>query len=291
VDLVNVQAFLQVAEQGSFSAAAASLHLTQPAVSKRIAALETDLGLRLFDRIGRHTQLTEPGRVLLPKARALLNDVADIRRSLSNLSQAVSGPLVIATSHHIGLRRLPSVLRWFSRQYPEVRLDIRFMDSETGCLEVARGVLELAIVTLPPEAWERLELIPLWHDPLVFVVSRDHDLAARTGTTLQQLLQYPSVLPGQGTYTRAILEQEIQPRGLRIQHGMATNYLETIRMLVAVGLGWSLLPETLVDQELQVLDVEGLRLSRVLGAVRHRGHTLSNAASALLDTCRLHGCS
>src|SRR5690625_1031991 len=107
LDTQSLQAFLAVAESDSFSRAAEQLHLTQPAVSKRIATLETQIGARLFDRIGRRVTLTEAGQILLPRARQILIMVDDSRRALTNLEGQIAGSLTLATSHHVGLHRLP----------------------------------------------------------------------------------------------------------------------------------------------------------------------------------------
>jgi DNA-binding transcriptional LysR family regulator len=195
--------------------------------------------------------------------------------------------LSLGTSHHIGLHRLPPILSRYHRQYPQVRLDIRFMDSESACAEVERGGLELAVVTLPTAPAPRVELTRIWHDPLYLVAARDHPLAGPTPPDLAALLTYPAVLPERGTFTRGILDRALGPESHRIQVGLSTNYLETLKMLVTIGLGWSLLPGTLLSRELQVLRVPGLQLSRELGVVRHRDRTLSNAARAMLEACRV----
>jgi len=132
MDLANLNAFIAVAETRSFSLAAERLHLTQPAVSKRIAALEAQLDVRLFDRLGREIGLTEAGRALLPRAYQILNVLDDTRRALTNLNGDIGGRLSLATSHHIGLHRLPPLLRAFTRAHPQVSLDIRFLDSEVA---------------------------------------------------------------------------------------------------------------------------------------------------------------
>lgn len=289
MDINNLRAFVEVAEQGSFSLAAETLHLTQPAVSKRVAALESELATRLFDRIGRQISLTEGGRQLLPRARHMLDEAADIRRSLASLTGKVSGTLEMGTSHHIGLHRLPPVLREFSRRYPEVQLDIQFMGSESACSAVEQAWLELGVVTLPTRPSPQLELTAIWDDPLYFVAGREHPLAKITQPDLKTLAQYQAVLPGIGTYTREILERALEPRGISIQTGMSTNYMETLKMLVSIGLGWSLLPGTLIKEpEFQILEIEELHLSRTLGIVRHRKRTLSNAAQAMLAVCCAH---
>ena len=125
----------------------------------------------------------------------------------------------------------------------------------------------------------------VWDDPLAFMVGRDHPLAGRDTVTLNELLDHPAVLPATTTYTRAILERAVQAAGAALKVGMATNYLETLHMLVATGLGWSLLPATLLDDQVVELPVEGLSLRRQLGAVTHRRRTLSNAGRQMIDVC------
>lgn len=289
MELSELKAFISVAEVGSFSRAAEQLYLTQPAVSKRVASLEHKTGTRLFDRIGRRITLTEAGRQLLPRARHILLEMADLQRSISNLSGEVSGTLTMGTSHHIGLRRLPPVLKRFSQQYPQVTLDIHFMDSESACAAIEHGELELAIVTLPPEPSDRLELCEVWLDRLHFVVATDHPLALESDLGLKDLAQYPAVLAAKGTYTREIMEKAMRPLNLHLQVGMATNYLETLKMMVTIGLGWSLLPESMTTEgDLKRLEIKEIELTRSLGIVQHHGRTLSNAARVMRDVCLRH---
>jgi DNA-binding transcriptional LysR family regulator len=282
MDTRDLSAFVEVAERGSFSAAAAQLHLTQPAVSKRIANLEASIGHSLFDRVARMVMLTEAGKALLPHARGVLQQVEDGRRALSRLGGAVSGRLSIGTSHHIGLHRLPPVLRAFTASYSQVDLDIHFMDSEVACDEVMHGRLELGIVTLPTTAMPNLERRRIWDDPLVVVVARTHPLADVPGTTLAALAEHPAVLPDQATYTHRIVRTALLAAGITPHVRLATNYLETLKMLVAIGLGWSVLPQTLLDDSLVALDVPELRLQRELGVVWHARRTRSGPARALL---------
>ena len=286
MEINALKAFVEVADQGSFSDAAEALYLTQPAVSKRVAQLETELGTRLFDRVGRRIALTNAGITLLPSARRLLNDARELRRQAADLAGEVRGRLSMGTSHHIGLHRLPSPLKGFTENYPEVELEIRFMDSEAACRAVETGDLELAIVTLPPKPLPNLEMSTIWDDPLAFMVGLDHPLAGHNRVTLAELFDYPAVLPGSTTYTRAILEEAVRDIGVQLNVAMATNYLETLHMLVATGLGWSLLPATLLDEQVKRLEVPEMQLARQLGAVTHQKRSLSNAAKEMIRACR-----
>jgi DNA-binding transcriptional LysR family regulator len=286
MDVAALQAFLAIAETGSFSRAAERIFLTQPAISKRIATLEEELGARLFDRIGRRVHLTPAGQALAGRAQALLKDLEDVRRAITNLGGTIGGELHFAMSHHVGLHRLPPALKLFHEHHPEVRLDLRFMDSERACNAVLQGELELAIVTLPPKAMPPLNLEKVWDDPLDIVVGRAHPLAREANVTVKRLLEFPAILPGQGTYTREIILEALGGQRSRVQVGMATNYLEVLKMLATIGLGWSALPRTMIDDSLSVVQIGKMKIDRRLGCVTHGGRTLSNAAQAMIRIIR-----
>lgn len=285
MDFATLQAFVAVAEQRSFSRAGGQLFLTQPAVSKRIASLEEELGNPLFDRIGHQVQLTEAGRALLPRARRILLELEDSRRAIRNLSGQIGGQLSMVTSHHIGLHRLPEVLRRYTGDYPEVELDLQFMESEQACQAVLHGDSEVGVVTLPLAPPAELKFRPVWEDPLHLVAGPEHTLSRTDPLTAQKLLAWPAILPMRGTFTRTLVETafaDLQAES-PLQVKLATNNLETIKMMVSIGLGWSVLPQTLLDAELVALRLPKLRLTRQLGVVWHAGRTLSNAAVAMLD--------
>jgi len=284
MDTQNLRAFLLIAESGSFSEAAQKLHLTQPAVSKRIAQLEDQLGARLFDRIGRHISVTEAGRALLPHARAVQQELQAALQSVRDLDGDVAGQLRLATSHHIGLHRLPPVLSHYSAAFAQVHIDIDFMDSEQAYEQTLRGEVELAVVTLAPQAVPNLITRVIWPDPLDFMVQAGHPLAAKRRLELAELSELPAILPGLNTYTGQIVKALFDQRELPLQVALATNYLETIRMMASVGLGWTVLPRSMLDTSLATLPVRDARLGRSLGVVHHRARSLSRAARAFIDT-------
>jgi DNA-binding transcriptional LysR family regulator len=281
LSLYDLQAFVAVAESGSFSKAAARLHLTQPAVSKRIQALEGAMRARLFDRVGRQIYLTDAGRTLLPRAADLLRQALDTLRLVQELDDQVSGTLGLVTSHHVGLHRLAPVLRAFTRRYPDVQLDIRFEDSEAAHDLVRHAESEIAVVTLDPEGTAELDAEPLWHDPLCFIVAEDHPLARVRGRLdFLELAAARPVLPGPGTFTGRIVMDAFAAAGVPLRASLATNYLETIAMLVGIGLGWSVLPRSMVRAPLVEIETAVPPLARMLGCVTNPRRTLSNAARA-----------
>ena len=286
MDLTNYTSFVAVAEHGTFSKAANALFITQPAVSKRIAMLEEQLGSQLFDRIGKRIKLNAAGMALLPIAERILQDVKESKRIIENLSGNVSGHLSLVTSHHIGLRRLPDILKQYAADFPQVRLDLAFMDSENACQKIEKGDYELGVVTLPLSVSKRLKLTPLWNDPLTIAVAKDHplvDIANNTEITLNQLAKHSAILPAIGTYTRTVIEEPIIKKQGSLDVILETNYLETIKMMVSIGLGWSALPRAMMDDNLVEINVKGLKIERSLGVVQHASRSISNAGQAFIN--------
>ncbi|MBL4781867.1 MAG: LysR family transcriptional regulator [Porticoccaceae bacterium] len=286
MDTQLLEAFIAVVESGSFSHAAERVHLTQPAVSKRIAQLEQQLDCRLFDRIARNVSLTEAGTALLPRARNILLSVEETRQSIRDLSGTVAGNLRLAISHHIGLHRLPPVLKDFTTRHPKVRVDIDFMESETAYEAVRQGRFEIAVITLAPEQHPSLQAFPLWRDHLQLVVAPDHPLTQVAGLDVARLSNYPAILPDLSTYTGRKIKQFFDQGEHQLSTSIATNYLETIKMMVSVGLGWSMLPAIMIDDSLRQLRCQGLALERTLGYIHHQNRSLSNAAEAFIQLLR-----
>lgn len=288
MESTQLAAFITVAETASFSLAAEKLHLTQPAVSKRIALLEGNLGVRLFDRIGRQVLLTEAGQILLDRAKTITREIHTTRTLIANLSTHVSGDMRLAASHHIGLHRLPVVLREYAERYPQVKIDISFLESERAYEEVVHGGIELAVVTLAPEKLPKINAHQLWEDELCLMIARDHPLAGYPRVTLDDLVKFPVILPAENTFTRKLIEAQFQARGYSLKPEMSTNYLETIRMMVSIGMAWSVLPRTMLDDDLQILNLRKFHINRSLGYIVHEYHTLTNAANSFIALLEAH---
>jgi DNA-binding transcriptional LysR family regulator len=282
----QINAFLAVAELESFSLAAERLHITQPAVSKRIRQLEISVNTELFDRISKRSILTPNGRAFQPHAERILQELKSYRFSLSQQQDSPSGGLSLATSHHIGLHRLPGTLRDFKIRYPQVDLDLHFMDSEDACVAVANNELELAIVTLPEHDDDKLDCEPVWIDQLVVVTAADHPLAGRQDIDPVELLNHAAILPSLGTFTRKIINNLFAVDKDQLKIILETNYLETIKVMVSVNLGWSILPQSMVDASLSSHRLRGLDVQRPLGIVTRKKRTLSLSSSAMIELLR-----
>ena len=284
MDINALQAFIEVARKESFSSASETLFITQPAISKRIAGLEEDLGTKLFNRISRKVTLTDAGKKLLPKAKELVDELNDMRRYATSLSDEIKGELLIGTSHHVSMHRLPPILKDYRQQYSDVHLDITFGESDVMCKLVERGEIELAIVTLPKTLPDSLEKRVLWVDSLHLVVGPDHPLLEIEAISLERLAEYPCVLPADTTETYRVINREMERADLKLNVQMTNNNLDTLKMLVGAGFGWTLLPYTLLDNTVREISLgsEYDILERDLGVVLHQKRSLSNAAKALL---------
>ncbi len=291
MDFQNLRAFVAVADKNSFSRAADQLHLTQPAISKRILTLEADLNQRLFDRIGWQLALTEAGECLLPRARQILQLIEQTRQALDDLSGQVQGNLKLVTSHHIGLHRLPRVLREYKKTYPDVKLSISFLNSQDTHQNILEGKGELGITTYEEHANDSLLTQDIWHDTLHFVVARDHPLLKQKNVKLSDLTSYTAILPDVRFYTGRTVSQLFEQQGLtlKLDQDMSIDNLETLKAMVSIGDSWSVLPATMLDERSVVaLNIKSVTLNRRLVCIRHKERTLSKAAQTFLKVLEAH---
>ncbi len=284
MDIDAMLAFVTIVNTGSFSAAAKKLHITQPAISKRIHNLEQRLNIKLFERLQREIKLTEAGNTLLPHARAILHEFDNAKTAVKDLDQRTSGPLRIVASHHIGLHRLPMILRDFSQRFPEVDLQLIFLDSESAYALLQDNSADLAFITIPDVIRDEYECHLTWDDPMSFICGKAHPLAELEQVSPRDLARYNAILPSESTLTYRVVETIFKQHRLKLKASIPTNYLETMKMMASVGMGWSVLPNTMIEEDLKVLALEKPKLSRRLGAISFRKKTLGNAARAFINT-------
>ncbi len=144
-----------------------------------------------------------------------------------------------------------------------------------------KGDIELALITLPDTVEKPLTTLRIWSDPMQCVVARDHELASLKKVSKKQLLEYGVLLQSHNTHTRNIIDQSLRlPADIRII--MESNYLETIKAMIQHGLGWGVLPESMIDDSLYKLNIKEKMMRRHLGLLLHESRTLSSPANSLL---------
>ncbi|MEH6445735.1 MAG: LysR family transcriptional regulator [Oceanospirillaceae bacterium] len=298
-----IKAFVIATEENSFSQAAEKLHLTQPGISKRIQTLENSLNCQLFDRIGRRIFLTQAGEEFLPHAYRILQATQNGLNAVANLSSQVGGEFKVATTQHIGLHHLKVPVKDYVQRYPQVAFSLDFIHSSQAYTQVLQGKLELAVITEPTTIDSDLHFVPIHLEQLKFVCNNEHPLTQQADLTLALVSQYRAVLPSTDSYTRRIIDQLFKDRQLIINASTPSNYLEAIKVLVSAGLGWSVLPESLIDDSLHLLSLEELdssevklagskqqqlNLARQIGYLVHKQRSLSNAGHAFIKSLSIN---
>lgn len=283
MDIDALLAFTTVVNEGSFSKAANTLHLTQPAVSKRVQNLEASLDSKLFERLQREITLTDAGKALLPHALNILHDFDNAKRAVQDTCGEIKGSLRIVASHHIGLHRLPLVLSEFAQEHPDVDLILNFLDSESAYALLQENAADIAFITIPGQRRNHFSTHLEWNDPMAFVCGHQHPLAKLKAIGPMQLSEHDAILPSESTLTYRIVAKVFEENNLSLNAKIPTNYLETMKMMASVGMGWSVLPETMIDAELHKLPVKNPVITRKLGAVSYDKKHLGNAALAFLE--------
>jgi DNA-binding transcriptional LysR family regulator len=295
MDIDSLSAFVTTIKEQSFSKAAIKLNLTQPAISKRIQNLESQLSVKLFERLQREIILTEAGEALLPHALNVLHEIDNAKLAIKNIHSSISGQLRIVASHHIGLHRLPLILKNFSKRYPEVDLKLNFLDSESASPLLKDNQADIAFITIPSNMSQDYTCHLVWDDPMSFICGKGHPLSKLNEITPSDLSKHNAILPSETTLTYRVVETIFKQNKVKLKASIPTNYLETMKMMATVDMGWSVLPNTMIDEDLLVLPLsEKFRdsinngknkhpVSRKLGAISYRKKNLSNAAKTFIE--------
>ena len=283
LDTQQLLTFLAIAETGSFSAAAARLHVSQPAISKRLSQLEQRLGFTLFDRLGQRVVLTYRGERLLPAVREIQSCLDDIVAAAQLSDDRLSGRLALSLSHYCGLQLLPDVLEEFSSRYPDVLLDLSFHDSERAIEQVALGDVTLAYATLPPRLDARVHAKVLWEEMLQPVVAARHCPEGHPADLRTIGERLPLILPAEATSTRTAIDRWLDDCDLTPPAVIEINQLESIAVLAATGVGWAVIPATLQRPGLVALPGEACPLPRrELGLIEPAGRAVNPLAEAFV---------
>lgn len=280
----QLRAFLRVAQEGRFTTAAKTLGLSQSGLSRQLQALEAELGTRLLVRTPGGGVLTEAGERFLPHAQRALDALAAGTAELEQLSTTPRGPVGLGTLPSVGAYLLPDLVPTFLARYPDVRLKLSEGMAESLEERVARGELDLAILSLP---LRRLDLVAqkLWQEDLVLVVPRGHRLARlKRPVALTEVVDESFIIIPGMSGTRA-LEAACEARGVKPRVLIETDSPEAMRRLVERGLGVALLP-ALVARDPQARGFEIVELSkggpRRQVALVHRGEAYLTAAARVL---------
>ncbi|MBX5024573.1 LysR family transcriptional regulator [Rhizobium lentis] len=284
-EILDLRAFLSVVELESFNRAADTLHMSQPALSRRIQKLEQVIGAPLLERTTRHVSATALGTELVPLVRRMLEEFDGSLFAVRDVGPNRGGLVTIACLPTAAFYFLPTVIRQFNEEYPNIRFRILDLPATDGLQAVASGEVEFGINIMgtsdPDLTFERLA-----EDPFVLAARKDHPLAAKQWVEWAELEPYHLITVHRSSGNRTLLDAALAKSNIKLRWFYEVTHLSTSLGLVEAGLGISVLPQMATPREdhpfLITRPIRNPEISRTIGLVRRRGGTLSPAAERFL---------
>lgn len=286
--------FYTVAERGSFSAAAQALHMSQPAVTMQVQALEEYFGTKLLIRSTKRMELSEAGRTLLPFARRSLELSQATDAAMAAFSNKLQGRLQLGASLTIGEYVLPRLLGPFGREYPDISIMLKVMNTTQILEEIASHQLNFGLIEAPVEHPDMV-LDAVMEDELKLIVPSSHPLAQREDAIyLKDVLTYPFVLREKGSGTRKVMEDVLLERGHdpeSIQTVMELGSTGAVKSAVEEGLGITMLSTSTVKHEtalglVKMIDIADASFKRNFYSIHLRSALLPMSAMTFLTYLR-----
>ncbi|WP_434750346.1 selenium metabolism-associated LysR family transcriptional regulator [Paenibacillus amylolyticus] len=285
--------FYTVAEKGSFSAAAQALHMTQPAVTMQIQSLEDYFGTKLLHRSTKKIELSEAGRTLLPHAKRSVELIRQTDEAMSAFTEKLQGRLQLGASLTIGEYVLPRMLGPFARQYPDISIVMKVMNTTQIMDEILKHQLNFGLIEAPVNHPDMI-VEPVMQDELKLIVPAGHDLAGRGKVNLEEVMNYPFVLREQGSGTRQVMEDQLQKKKIDpsdMNVVMELGSTGAVKSAVEAGVGITMLSPSSVQHELalglvHIVDIRGLEFKRQFYAIHLKSSLLPLSAVAFLNYLR-----
>jgi len=286
MDLGQLEAFLQVAAQRSFSRAAEALRLTQPSVTARIQSLERDVGETLFERNGRGVTLTEAGSAFLPHAQRVLKALHDGRDAIHSLQELQLGTLRLGAAPTISTYVLPGLLKEFRARYPGLEVSVRTEHSD----QIAQMVLadEVQVGLERSISHPDVVTVPLYEDEVMLVASAGHPFGKRGMASIEEVSAEPLIMFSRGSGYYTLVDNALRQAGVLVSPTMELDNMEATKKMVEEGLGIAMLPTLAVEREvrageLRYVRVRGLTMpKRQIALIYRRSRPLSRAAEAFV---------
>lgn len=252
INLDSLHLFCDLVETGSFSRAAEKNFISQSAVSQRMRVLERDYERTLLERgQGRgRVSPTEAGRTLYEGAKCLLRDAAALDAALRGMGDELAGIVKVATVYSVGLHALPPRLKPFLAAYPRVNVQLEYQQTGQVYRDVMGGAVDVGIVACPT-ARRGIELVPFDEEEMTLICAPEHELARRDAVALSDLDGRDFIAFADDIPTRKLVDDALRARRARPRVTMAFDNIETLKNLVEIGAGVSIVPADSVRQEQQ----------------------------------------
>ncbi len=291
LNLIQLQTFRRLAREGNFTRTAEALHLTQPAVTQHVRALNEHFGVPLVDLVGRRTVLTDAGRFLAERAEQLLGSVEALEREMREFADVRAGELRLGATITIGTYALPALVARFQVSFPAIALLVDVGNTAAMAAAVKAGRVSLALVE-GPLTDDELEIEPYADDELVLVAPPSHPLALRTTPVrARDLAGVPFVSREAGSGTRAQVEQVLRDAGVTPEVALTLPSGDGIMRAVELGIGVAIVSRLVSEEALRArrvvrVQVRELAFHRTFRIVRLRRQTPSPAALAFAALVR-----
>lgn len=275
MELRQLQYFVKVARLQHVTKAAEELHVAQSAVSRQIHRLEEELGVRLFMQKGRNVQLTPIGQLFLRRAESVLTDLERAVMEIHEFMDPEAGEIRLGFPHSLGVNLVPRVVAAFRKLHPNVKFRFRQGMFPSLIRDVAEAEIDLAFISPFPDKHDRVTGEIVLTEELCAILPDNHRLAAEETIDLSQLKDETFVLFSSGYSLRPIVMDACREAGFVPKIGFEGEETDTIRGLVAAGMGVSLLPEMALYQTSSmmpaVVKLSHPRVTRTIGLIRRAG--------------------
>lgn len=280
MNLHKLKVFLAVAQRLSITDAAGDLHLTQPAVSLQVRALEKEVGLLLLERGGRKLRLTQAGEILHRCAVSILHTKDEAERGIAELRDAHKGKLILGTNTTGGMYLLPRIVRAFREDHPDTEILMHIGTTLELCEKILQNVVDMGLVGGPTED-RRYGVEPVCLDHLALIVSPSHPLARRGEVSVKDLEKWPCIAAERISRTRQFVERKLREAGVTLRVVMELPGTEAVKKAVEANLGFAFVSGFSVDplpEALQTLTLQGADLSRHMEVIYRRQKYFSPVA-------------
>ena len=287
MELRELKSFVTAAKFRSISKAATDLGLGQPTVTTHIKKLEKELNMVLFDRVTRPIRLTLSGQTIFDLSQPLLDGLDSLAVRTSEAEER--GPVTVASTPDIIPHTLLRVVKVFNSLYPNVYLRIQSATRSEVIGMVRTGEVDAGVIQ-HPDRGEDLHFEPLFLYERVLIAPKGHELLSTPMTSLDSIAKYPLLLMARGTYTRHILEQQLQKRGLQYEIIMELDSMDMIKKFVTIGMGVSVGPRLAIEEEdldhLGMVSLANFLPVDQAGLITLPGKTLSTPAGQFISVLR-----
>ncbi len=288
----RLQVFYTVAKLLSFTKAAETLHMTQPAVTFQVRQLEEHFNTRLFDRTHNRVTLTEAGRKSYEYAEEIFELYTEMENSIKELTGDVSGALILGASTTIAEYMLPSLLSGFTKKYPDIQIRLKVSNTEGIVSMIENSMIDLGIVE-GPVTNKNLSVEVCRRDNLAVIVPPEHDLANRKSISMEELMHYPFICREEGSGTRDVIMEYMAKMGLdknSLNICLELGSPESIKGAVEAGMGVAIVSCATIEKELKLDSLCKLTLNppleRAFSFVRQRQKFRLHAMEELLEYSR-----